>query len=446
MAVALEAGGRPGVTRVLASAPDGSQVRRTVLANGVRLLSESVPGVRSVAFGVWVGVGSRDEPASRAGASHYLEHLLFKGTARRDAQQISAALDSVGGELNAFTTKEQTCFYARVLDTDLPLAVDVVIDMVAASLLRAADVDSERNVILEEIAMHEDEPADAVHDELAAAVWPASPLGRPVLGSRESIRRASRAAIAGHYRRHYTPESLVVTAAGHLDHARLLRAVQAGLRRAGLTGTAEAARNRVVGRRPSFVPALRVVPRPTEQANLLLAAEGLASSDPRRFALSVLNAALGGGMSSRLFTEIREKRGLVYSVASFLENYADTGLFAVYAGCAPAKADAVLELVRAELAKVAERGITREELARAKGQLAGGLVLGLEDTGSRMSRLGKSELVYAEWRGVDEVLDSIRAVTLDDVAELAANLLAAPPALAAVGPFSDTDFAAGLAS
>jgi predicted Zn-dependent peptidase len=439
-------GVQPGRTYTLATDADGSQVRRTVLANGVRLISEAVPGVRSVAFGVWVGVGSRDETPARAGASHYLEHLLFKGTRRRDAQQISAALDGVGGELNAFTTKEQTCYYARVLDSDLPLAVDVVMDMVVSSLLRNPDVESERNVILEEIAMHDDEPADAVHDELAAAVWPGASLGRSVLGGADSIRAISRGVIAAHYRRHYRPEQLVVAAAGHLDHARLLRAVRRALERAGLSGEAVPAPIRGAGAPPAFTTAVRVAHRPTEQANLLLAVPGLSSADPRRFALSILNAAFGGGMSSRLFTEIREKRGLAYSVYSFLDHYADTGLFAVYAGCQPGNAEQVLALIRTELRRVAEHGLSREELARAKGQLAGGLVLGLEDTGSRMSRLGKSELVYGELRSLDELLTVIRGVRAADVAELAADLLAARPALAAVGPFADHDFADAVAS
>lgn len=436
----------PGRTRTLATAPDGGVVKRTLLPSGIRVITESVPGVRSVAFGAWVGVGSRDEAPARAGASHYLEHLLFKGTARRDALEISAALDAVGGELNAFTTKEHTCYYARVLDRDLPLAVDVIMDMVTSALIRPADVESERSVILEEIAMHDDEPADAVHDEFAECVWGDTPLGRPVLGSPASIAAISREAIARHYRRRYRPEELVIAAAGRLDHGRLLREIRSALNRGGWAehvGAPVATRRAL--RRPNFRPGVRVSSRPTEQANLLLAGPGLASSDSRRFALSVLNTVFGGGMSSRLFTEIRERRGLAYSVYSFAEHHADTGLFGVYAGCQPSRADDVLAIVRAELSRLGAHGISSAELTRAKGQLAGGLALGLEDTGSRMSRLGKSELVYGELLSVDELLARIEAVSLAEVAELAESLAAAPLALAAIGPFSDHDFSTAVA-
>jgi len=438
---------RPGTTRTLIAGTGGGLIRRTLLPSGVRVITEAVPGVRSVAFGLWVGVGSRDETPALAGASHYLEHLLFKGTRRRSALDISAALDAVGGELNAFTGKEYTCFYARVLDADLPLAVDVVVDMVVGSLLRATDVDSERGVILEEIAMHEDDPGDAVHDAFADAVWGDAPLGRPVLGSVASIGKLSRTAIAGHYRRRYRPEQLVAAAAGHLDHARLVKLIRAAFERAGLADGAEAepALPRAGVAPPSTRPAVRVVRRPTEQANLLLGGEGLPRTDPRRFALGVLNGALGGGMSSRLFQEIREKRGLAYSVYSYASHYADTGLFGVYAGCLPAKADQVLALCRAELERVARNGLAADEIARGKGQLAGGIVLGLEDTGSRMSRLGKSELVYGELRTVDEILANIEGVTAADVHDVARDVLSRPLGLAVIGPFDQHDFTAAVA-
>src|SRR4051794_21962505 len=325
----IELAGRPqapGRARTLTSSPDGGVIRRTVLPGGLRVISEAVPGVRSVAFGVWVGVGSRDETPSLAGASHYLEHLLFKGTARRDALAISAELEGVGGELNAFTAKEYTCYYARVLDNDLPLAVDVICDMITGSLLAASDVDNERGVILEEIAMHDDDPSDAVHDAFAEIVWPGTSLGRPVLGSVASIERLSRSSIAGYYRRRYRAPSLVVAAAGNLDHTALVGLVRKAF--AGVVAEPDAtpAAPRVGGRAPRFVAATSVLRRPTEQANLVIGTGGLPRLDDRRFALGVLNAALGGGMSSRLFQEIREKRGLAYSVFSFVSHYADTGL------------------------------------------------------------------------------------------------------------------------
>ncbi|MDQ1704469.1 MAG: hypothetical protein QOF18_835 [Frankiaceae bacterium] len=437
---------RPGTTRTLTKGPDGGVVRRTVLPGGLRVISESVPGVRSVAFGVWIGVGSRDEIASLSGASHYLEHLLFKGTRRRDALAIAAELDTVGGELNAFTAKEYTCYYARVLDDDLPLAVDVICDMVTSSLLTARDVDSERGVILEEIAMHDDDPGDAVHDAFAEMVWPATPLGRPVLGSIDSIQALSRSAIAGYYRRRYRPESLVIAAAGNLDHAALVRLVKKAFADVPVEPDRSPAAPRLGGRAPAFTPGTSVLRRPTEQANLVLGTAGLDRRDDRRFALGVLNAALGGGMSSRLFQEVREKRGLAYSVYSFTSHYADTGVFGVYAGCHPTRAVDVLELCREQLALASAGGITPEELDRGKGQMRGGLVLGLEDTGSRMSRLGKSELVYGELMTVDEILTHIDQVGLDDVQDVAFELLRGPLALAVIGPYDDDrDLSASVA-
>ena len=427
---------RAGSTRTLTTSPDGGVVRRTVLPGGLRVISESVPGVRSVAFGVWAGVGSRDESVALSGASHYLEHLLFKGTAKRDALAISAEIEAVGGEINAFTAKEYTCYYARVLDNDLPLAVDVICDMVTGSLLAPKDVDNERGVILEEIAMHDDDPSDAVHDTFAEMVWPGVSLGRPVLGSVETIEGLSRGAIAGYYRRRYRTPSLVVAAAGNLDHNVLVRLVRKAFAGVAVEDDVPAA-PRIGGRAPKFTAATSVVRRPTEQANLVLGTGGLARLDERRFALGVLNAALGGGMSSRLFQEVREKRGLAYSVFSFVSHYADTGLFGVYAGCHPKRAVDVLELCREQLAIAASGGLDAEELERGKGQLRGGLVLGLEDTGSRMSRLGKSELVYGELMTIDEILGHIDAVTPEAVQAVAFEVLRGPLALAAIGPYDD---------
>lgn len=448
MAAARPAGAqRTGSTRTLLARPDGL-VRRTVLPGGLRVLTEAVPGVRSVAFGIWAGVGSRDEPPSLAGATHYLEHLLFKGTRRRSALDIAAAMDAVGGETNAFTAKEYTCYYARVLDADLPLAVDVVTDMVTSSLLRSADVASERDVVLEEIAMHEDDPGDAVHDLFAEALFGDTPLGRPILGTVASIQRLTRAQLAGWYRRRYVPANLVVTAAGHLDHAQVVRLVRRAFAAAGALGEAGTTPEppRVGGRGTRPVSGVRLLSRSTEQANLVLGVPGVRRTDERRFALGVLNNALGGGMSSRLFQEVREKRGLAYSVYSYHAQYADAGLFGVYVGCLPKKVDQVLALCRDQVAEVAARGISEEELARGKGQLRGSLVLGMEDTGSRMSRLGKSELVYGELLGVDEILARVDAVTLDDVRAVAADVLAATPTLAVIGPFADHDFTDAVAS
>lgn len=416
----------------------GGAVRRSVLPGGLRVITESIPAVRSVAFGIWVGVGSRDEKPSQAGASHYLEHLLFKGTKRRSAMDISTAIESVGGDLNAFTSKEFTCYYARMLDRDLPVAVDVISDMVTSSLIRSADIDAERDVVLEEISMRDDDPTDAVHDLVAERLWGDVPLGRPILGTAERIRTMSRDTIARYYKRLYRPEKMVVAAAGSLDHDEVVRLVGEAFTRADmLDGAGEPDPPRVGGRGPAAHSGVSLLDRPTEQANLVLAMPGIPRTDERRYALGALNAVLGGGMSSRLFQEVREKRGLAYAVYSYASQFADAGMFGVYVGCQPQKVDQVLALCRKTVSGVASKGITDDELAWAKGLARGSLVLGLEDTGSRMSRLGKAELVYTELASIDELLSRIDAVTPDDVRELAASVLAATPALAVVGPFDD---------
>jgi predicted Zn-dependent peptidase len=423
-------------------------VRRTVLPGGLRVVTEAVPSVRSVAFGVWVGVGSRDESVRQAGCSHYLEHLLFKGTSRRSALDISSTIDALGGEMNAFTAKEYTCFYARVLDADLPVAVDVVSDMITSASVLSADVDNERGVILEEIAMSDDDPSDLVHDSFAQAVFGDTPLGRPILGTSASIESLSRTTINGYYRRHYRPENMVVAAAGNLDHAEVVRLVRKAFGSVGALADRSVLplEPRIGGRQRLSRPGVHIEHRRTEQANFVLGMPGMSRVDDRRFALGVLNSVLGGGMSSRLFQEVREKRGLAYSVYSYNAQYADTGLFGVYAGCQPDKIDQVLALCRGELEKVVERGIGSDELLRGQGQLRGALVLGLEDTGSRMSRIGKSELVYGELLGVNAILARIEAVGLDDVREVAAEILASPPTLAVIGPFdADRDFSAAVA-
>jgi len=424
-----------------------STVSRTVLPGGLRVITESLPAVRSTAFGIWAGVGSRDEDLAHAGATHYLEHLLFKGTSRRTALEISAAMDAVGGELNAFTAKEYTCYYARVLDADLPLAIDVLADMVTGSLIEPRDVDAERGVILEEIAMNDDDPSDTVHEAFAAQLFGDTPMGRPILGTADSINAITRSQIAEHYAARYKPENLVVAAAGSLNHAEVVELTRSAFASV-LTGQAEPVPPRLAGPGAQAGPegtGVRLVSRGIEQANLVLGCAGLSRTDDRRFALGVLNAALGGGMSSRLFQEVREKRGLAYSVYSFSSQHADSGIWGVYAGCLPAKADEVLAICRDEITKVVDGGLTDDELQRGQGQLRGSIVLGLEDPSSRMSRLGKAELVYPRLEPVEEILASIEAVTHDDVRQVAAEVLAQPKALAVVGPFDDADaFTAAL--
>ena len=413
-----------------------SQVRRTTLPSGLRIVTEQMAGARSASIGVWIGVGSRDESASTHGASHFLEHLLFKGTDERSALDISIALDAVGGEFNAFTAKEYTCFHARVLGEDLPLAVDVLGDMITGSLIETHDVDAERDVILDEIAMHEDDPDDVVQNLLAELAWGSGPLGRPIAGTTASIEAMTRAQIVRFYKRHYRPDNMVVSVAGAVDHADVVKVVRKYFGRHGfLDGTAEPVAPRPSARRRARMTGREGrISRPFEQVNVVLAAEGVTRDDDRRFALGVLNTALGGGTSSRLFQEVREHRGLAYSVYSFASHYADSGLVGVAVGCLPSRLDEVLEVVRVELSRIAAHGITPEELARGKGQLVGGLVLGLEDSASRMMRLGKAELVYADVLGIDEVMARIDAVSLEDVQAIAAEVFGRPELLAVVGP------------
>jgi predicted Zn-dependent peptidase len=449
-----------GTERTVGSRPysSDSAVRRSVLPGGLRVVTESLPAVRSVALGIWVGVGSRDEDTDHAGATHYLEHLLFKGTSKRTALEISAAMDAVGGEMNAFTAKEYTFYYARVLDADLPLAIDVLSDMVTSSLIEPRDVDAERNVVLEEIAMNEDDPSDAVHEAFTTHLFGDTPLGRPILGTVDSINGITRDQIYEHYVARYTLPHLVVAAAGNLEHEAVVAGVQAAFAAAtgehllayGDTSPAPPRLRDSGGLWDGYGSAagtgVKLVSRPIEQANLVLGCEGLARTDDRRFALGVLNAALGGGMSSRLFQEVREKRGLAYSVYSFTAQHADTGMWGIYAGCLPSKADEVLSICADELAKIVAGGLSDVELDRGKGQVRGGIVLGLEDPSSRMTRLGKSELVYPRLEPVDEVLTAIDAVTHDDVRAIAEEVLTRPKALAAVGPFDDPDAFAGALS
>ncbi|MBG6183761.1 putative Zn-dependent peptidase [Arthrobacter sp. CAN_A214] len=426
--------------------PGGAVVRRSVLPGGVRVLTEAMPGQRSATIGFWVGVGSRDEADGEHGSTHFLEHLLFKGTTKRTAMEIASAFDEVGGESNAATAKENTCYYARVLDSDLPMAIDVIADMVTSAVLDPEELEQERDVILEEIAMDSDDPADVAHEQFVEAVLGNHPLGRPIGGTPQAIRDVPRESVLAHYRRYYQPGELVVTAAGGLDHDVVCTLVQEALEGAGwvlVEGALPVPRRSAEPVPVEGKAGVHVIRRAVEQANILIGCPSLVATDERRFVMSVLNAVLGGGMSSRLFQEVREKRGLVYSTYSFSASYADAGYFAMYAGCSPAKTGQVIELLGAELDRLASGGITDEELRKAVGQLSGGLVMALEDSSSRMSRLGRSELVSGEFFDVDESLARIRAVTAREVKDLATELAAAPRTTVVVGPFDrEADFAA----
>ena len=411
-------------------------VRRTVLPSGLRIVTEEVPSVRSAAIGIWVNVGSRDETPAVAGASHFLEHLLFKGTTRRNALEISSTIESVGGEMNAFTSKEYTCFYARVIDTDLPMAIDVVSDLITSSIVSALDVDAERKVVLEEIAMRDDDPSDLVHDLYAETYYGDTQLGRPILGTIKSINDMTRSSVFNYYKKKYLPQDLVVAVAGNIKHKRVVAMVEEALSRDGflnVKGAPQIRPNTPVKTKP--VQAVGLLTRKTEQAHMFYGMEGVARSDERRFSMGVLASALGGGMSSRLFQEIREKRGLAYSVYAYAQQFAGSGQIGFYAGCNPTKAIEVVEIIREVLADVSENGMSHEEIERAKGAVRGSLVLSQEDSASRMSRIGKNEIVYGQVMCFDDILKAISRVNSTDVREIASEYLTKSPTLALVGPF-----------
>ena len=411
-------------------------VVRTVLPSGLRIVTEEVPSVRSAAIGIWVNVGSRDETPAVAGASHFLEHLLFKGTTRRTALEITSTIEAVGGEMNAFTSKEYTCFYARVIDTDLPMAIDVVSDLITSSIVSALDVDAERKVVLEEIAMRDDDPSDLVHDLYAETYYGDTQLGRPILGTIKSISDMTRSSVFNYYKKRYLQQDLVVAVAGNIKHKRVVAMVEEALTRDNfldVKGSPQIRPNTPVKTKP--MQSVGLITRKTEQAHMFYGMEGVARSDERRFAMGVLASALGGGMSSRLFQEIREKRGLAYSVYAYAQQFAGSGQIGFYAGCNPTKAIEVIEIIREVLADVAVNGMSHEEIERAKGAVRGSLVLSQEDSGSRMSRIGKNEIVYGQVMGFDEILKAISRVNPTDVREIASEFLTKSPTLALVGPF-----------
>jgi predicted Zn-dependent peptidase len=407
-----------------------SEVNITRLDSGLTVVSEAMPGAHSVSTGVWVKVGARDEPAGLAGASHFLEHLLFKGTAERSARNIAESVDRVGGEMNAYTTKEYTAYYTRLPAGFTELSLELLGDVLTRPALRDNDVEAERHVILEELLMDDDTPDDKVHSLLFGALFPDHPLGRETAGEAATVAALTVDEIRSFFAHWYHPAAMVVAAAGAVDHDELV----AGAERCFVAGDGAPAtlpERTAPGER---VEPLAVLKRPTEQTHLAIGYRGLSREDPSREALDVVNHVLGGGMSSRLFDEIREKRGLAYSVYSAPSSYADAGALSVYAGTTPDHVTEVLDLVDDELDRIASDGITGNELDVAIGYLAGSYVLALEDTASRMARVGGQICVRGAVRDVDEQVERYRNVTLDDVAAVADRVLTGPRALAAVGP------------
>ena len=405
----------------------------TTLPNGLRVITETMPSVRSVSVGCWVDTGSRDESDVEAGCSHFLEHLLFKGTEEISAREIAEAFDAVGARSNAFTSKEYTCYWAQLRDEDLAMGMDLLSEMIQRPAFRQAEIESESSVVLEEINMNEDDPADVAHDQFARALWGQHALAKPVLGTRESITDMTRDVIAGYWQRRYHPSTVVLAAAGHVEHedAVAMATARFGDWEGGAGGH-------------DFVDApidtsVGVVTRDTEQAHLVIGGESLKRGDDRRFAFGILNHVIGGGMSSRLFRRIREERGLAYAVYAFRMPYADSGAFGVYVGTTPNQTSEVLTLVREELATVVEDGLTTDELERVKGNMKGGLALSMEDTNSRMVRLGRHELTGIDHLTLDETVARIDAVTLGEVHAVAKEVYGGPFVLGAVGPFEAAD-------
>ncbi len=405
---------------------------KTVLDNGIRVITERVPSVRSASMGVWVGVGSAHEEPALRGISHCIEHMLFKGTPSRSARDIAELMDSVGGNLNAFTDKETTCYHARTVDTHAPLALEVLADMFEHSLFDEEELHKEQQVILEEIRMYDDSPDEVSQDLFLRSVWGGSALGEPTIGYADTVSAITRGAIIDYMASKYVPSAVVITAVGHLEHDAFVEDVRRLF--SGLRGPAAVANPKP----PVFRPVTVVTPKDCEQVYMLVGAEGTSAADDRRYVYSVLDTILGGGMASRLFQEIREKRGLVYSVYSAHQTYRTGGLFTIAASTRAKNASEVLSLIRAETAALFERGVTDAEIARAKEHLKGGLLLSLESTSTRMLRLGRTELVAGRTIPPSEVIAHIEAVTKEQV-DAVARALFAPgrQALTVLGPVDD---------
>jgi len=400
----------------------------TTLPNGIRVITEPMPSLRSIALGCWVDTGTRDELPNEHGASHFLEHLLFKGSETLSAREVSEIFDSIGAESNAFTSKENTCFWTRLLDQDLGTGFDVLCEMIQRPAFRQNEIDAERQVVIEEINMNEDDPDDVAFENFSTAIFSGHPLQAPVLGTRESIRGMSRDDILGYWKRRYGAGSMVVAGAGSLEHEAVVEMVSS---RFG-DWSGESVDHEFGPNTP--VSNVSITRRDTEQAHIVLGGMGLNRSDERRWAFEVMNHVLGSGMSSRLFREVREERGLAYAIYSFRLSYADAGAWGVYVGTTPSQTDTALNLIREELSKVVAEGITAAELERAKGSMRGGLALSLEDPNSRMVRLGRDELSGMPHLSVDERLAKLEAVTLEDAQAIANDLFIGERILGAVGP------------
>ncbi|GAB4257414.1 M16 family metallopeptidase [Thermincola ferriacetica] len=399
------------------------------LPNGIRVVTEEIPHVRSVSIGLWVGVGSRDETDENSGIAHFIEHMMFKGTKNRSAKQIAEELDAIGGQLNAFTAKEYTCYYAKTLDEHFPKSLDLLADMFFNSLYDPQEIDKERNVIIEEINMYEDAPDELIHDLFASTLWNNHPLGRSIIGTREVVEKINRADIISFLKTFYTPDQLVIAVAGNVKHDRVMELITPLFDRMEGKSTA---RNYA---KPVPVYQVATKKKDTEQVHLCIGVPGLPLDHEQIYSLYVLNSILGGGISSRLFQEIREERGLAYSVYSYHNSYKDAGLFSIYTGLSLKNIGPVVELITRELKQIKAGKVTEEEVFRAKEQLKGSLYLGLENVSNRMSRIGKSELCLGRIITPEEAVEKINRVGIKDVQLLAEQLFASDKmVLTSIGP------------
>ncbi|HEY7166600.1 MAG TPA: pitrilysin family protein [Candidatus Binatia bacterium] len=410
---------------------------KTVLDNGIRIVTQEMPDHRSASLGIWVENGSRHETPEQNGISHFIEHLLFKGTERRSAAQIAEEMDAVGGILNAFTAKEHTCYYAKVLDDDLPLALDLLTDIFLHSTFDAEEIERERSVILQEISQAEDTPDDYVHDLFSLDFYDSHPLARPICGTADTVSSFRREHFVDFFRNRYRPRRVIVSAAGHLSHDFLVREISERL--GNVNGEAGINPAPVTGDQPPKIRSgVFQHSKPLEQVHVCLGAAGISQSHPKRYAGYVLNTILGGGMSSRLFQEIREKRGKAYSVYSFMSTYRDVGYLGVYAGTSIASVEEVIDLILKELKNLASGNITEDEIRRTKGQIVGSIMLGLESTDSWMSHIARNEIYFGKSITTEQICAAIRAVSRDEAVDLAKSLFRREAmALTLLGEFSD---------
>ena len=395
---------------------ENSSYKRTVFPNGLKIISEAIPHVRSVSLGLWIDVGSRDENEKNAGVSHFIEHMVFKGTRNRDASQIASYLESVGGVLNAFTSREQTCYFAKILDQHLPRAVDIIFDLAQNALFDKSNIDKEKRVILEEIKDIEDAPSDLVHDRFARAFFGPHPLGRPILGEKATVKGMGRVAILRHLNKYYHPDRMLVAASGNLDHAALVNLVGQAF------GAGEHDGSPINRKRPVFKPLRKAIKRKSSQVHICLGVPAREFNDPSRSAMFILNSMLGGGMSSRLFQKLRDNLGIVYNVYTYLDYFQDTSVQGIYLATDRKNVRRAIEAVMKEIDRIASEPLPEADLSRNKEQLKGHLMLGLENTSSRMNRLAKHELLIGRYIPLDETVLGIDTVKAEEITDLAREL------------------------